>query len=171
MESRGGRGEGRGFTLIELLVVILIVGILASIALPQYFKVVERARVTEALALAGAIRSGEERYLAKKSSYNLGTPPTGMDINVPILKFFGETAGGAINVSSNDAGTGYKINFTRQGTVSNRYGTNYKVHVCQDGTIWAEAGTGTGASATNIIEDLLPDGSSAGTGTTSACGS
>ena len=37
----------KGFTLIELMVTVLIVGILASIAMPQYRKAVERSRAAE----------------------------------------------------------------------------------------------------------------------------
>ena len=51
----------RGFTLIELLVVVLIIGILASVALPQYQKAVRKSRLAEVWS---TLSSMEKAYTA-----------------------------------------------------------------------------------------------------------
>lgn len=49
----------KGFTLVELIIVVIIVGILASIGLTQYNKVVEKSRAAEARMILGTLRSAE----------------------------------------------------------------------------------------------------------------
>lgn len=50
------------FTLIELLVVVLIIGILAAVAVPQYQRAVERARAMEAVSNLKALVTAEKVY-------------------------------------------------------------------------------------------------------------
>ena len=63
------RANQKGFTLIELMIVIAIVGILSAVALPAYQDYTVRAKVTEGLTLAGALKTGVTEYYYSEGSY------------------------------------------------------------------------------------------------------
>ena len=53
----------KAFTLIELLVVVLIIGILAAVALPQYQKAVHRSRMAEIPIRMKSLMDTAEEYI------------------------------------------------------------------------------------------------------------
>ncbi len=89
----------KGFTLIELLVVVLIIGILSSVALPQYTKAVEKARAAEAWTTAKSFIDAQKIYHMNNGKW--ATDMEELDIEIPEMKNWELTISGATNVPGN----------------------------------------------------------------------
>ncbi len=74
-------GKNAGFTLIELLVVVLIIGILAAAALPQYEKAVMKSRMSSLWPILKSIKDAQEVYYMANGSYT--DDLTQLDITIP----------------------------------------------------------------------------------------
>jgi prepilin-type N-terminal cleavage/methylation domain-containing protein len=139
-------GTRKGFTLVELAVVIVIIGVLAAFGVPRFLKSVERSKAAEAFQYLAAVRSAQERYIAKEGVYT--TDLTQLDIVQATPKYF--TVGTMSATQATDGTSSWTLTLNRIAGTSS-YGS-YTVTFTQDGY-------DTVNSSINAIPDINPLGS------------
>lgn len=127
-----------GFSLVELTIVVVILGILATFAVPRFMTSVEKTKASEAFSYLAQIEGAQARYNAERGKYANRTSNLDIDIEKP--EFFTVSS-----VSSSNWETKWQITLTRNGA-SSGYG-RYKVVFDHDGY---------NSRKSSIKSDLIP---------------
>lgn len=145
------RSKQGGFTLIELMIVVAIIGVLASLAVPQYQNYTARAQASEALTITGGLRADiAEQYSLR------GAMPSATQLG-------GGGDNGNLNISGRYVGSVNYANEQLEVTFNSNSALENAVMVIEPASVGEDANPGNGwtcswSSTENTQENWLPAG-------------
>lgn len=157
----------KGFTLIELMVVILIIGILSAIAIPEYTRSMEKARVTEAITIMDSIKKAVDVWVAENGFPSSKTDLIGssgsavnrLDINIESdLNCSGDyCAGKYFNFNAYCESSFCLIRALRGADVTNPSSAEYRLHMTKFSSTlrWARTCTTNSTEVGDQICEML----------------
>jgi len=113
-----------GFSLVELTIVVVILGVLATFAVPRFMSSVEKTKASEAFSYMANIESAQARFNAENGKYANSTRKMDIDLDRP--EFFSVSGPYSSNWE-----TKWEMKLTRNGA-SSGYG-RYTVVFDQNG--------------------------------------
>lgn len=133
----------KGFTLMELIIVVIIIGILAAIGVPQFFKVAERGRAAEAVTALGGWRGAQIRFASENGAT---TNVVGnLDYESTVSRFFGAVVL-AKGVNPRSEPSTIIATMIRNNTNNAGYGA-YQLRITTAGLITCVGGSAGGCAA------------------------
>lgn len=138
----------KGFSLVELMVVVAIIGILATIGIPQYQKFMSKARQSEAKTYLNTIAQGEAAFFTEYNGYSVNMKVIGAAASGNNLRY---SAGFSINACTNYPALATGVPPENQGAADDSNDFNDTL-VAPGGTTWTyftvgtESDTGIGAT-------------------------
>lgn len=139
MQTLQTRSRKAGFSLVELTIVVVILGVLATFAVPRFMASVERSKASEAFNYLTQIQTAQQAYHARNGRYASKTKD--LDVTLTDPKYF-KVSG----LSSSNWEKNWKMTLTRIGS-SGGYG-KYTV-------VWTE--NGFDSKKSSIPKDIIPN--------------